>query len=514
MLSNKIVMKNSLISTIGHMCSMLLGFFAQRCFVHYLGLEVQGINAVICDMLNFLSLAELGVGSAIVFRMYKPIVENNTEMIASLMQMYRFFYRIIGLVVFIIGNLLLLFLPVFMKDQTTGMGYVRLAYYVQLISTTSTYFFSYKRSLLFADQKQYICKMVDIGANILFTLVRIVTLLLFHSYMLYLVLQLGQNLLSNGIITIYCNKKYPYIRTKKIKKYENTREIFVDTKDILFGKIAGYVYNATDNLVISSFDGLVSVGGLTNYKYVTNSVKNLISSMTDPIMASVGNYVQAKTVDDSYRMFQRYTFIRYVVANIVATGLFVCTGTFVGLFYGEEFLMSQTIPLLIVTELYIGIIYGPLGEFTSVLGYFAYEKYIHMAGAAINLITSIWLIQVVGIEGVMIGTCLSQAFFWVAKSILLFTKYFQSKEKLIQVWKRYLVYTFVVIIQAGGIFFFTQKVIGAAYTVPVFLLEVLLCILIPVIVMSVLFGRTEEYQYALGMVKGIAEKLWKKVKGA
>lgn len=512
MLSNKIVMKNSLISAIGHMCSMLLGFIAQRCFVHYLGLEIQGINSVISDMLNFLSLAELGVGSAIVFRMYRPIVENDQETIASLMQMYRFIYRIIGLVVFVIGNFLLFFLPVFMKDQTTGMGYVRLAYYVQLISTTSTYFFSYKRSLLFADQKQYIGKMVDITSNILFTFVRIITLVMFHNYMLYLVLQLGQNLLSNGIIAVYCDRKYPYIREKKIKKYENVKGVFIDTKDILFGKIAGYVYNATDNLIISAFEGLISVGGLTNYKYVTNAVKNLISSITEPIMASVGNYVQVKAEEDSYRMLKRYTFIRYMVANIVATGLYVCTGTFVGLFYGEQFLMSQEIPLLIVIEIYIGIIYGPLGEFTSVLGYFSYEKYIHIAGAAINLVTSILLVQVMGIQGVMVGTCISQLFFWIAKSVLLFTKYFKSKEKLTQMWFKYIAYSFVVIVQAGVIEYFVQSVVGAVYTIPVFLFEVFLCVSVPMVVMAALFGRTEEYRYALGIVKGILGKIVKKGK--
>ena len=510
MLSNKIVMKNSLISAVGHMCSMLLGFIAQRCFLHYLGLEIQGINSVISDMLNFLSLAELGVGSAIVFRMYKPIVENDQETIASLMHMYRFVYRIIGLVVFVIGNLLLFFLPVFMKDRTTGIGYVRMAYYVQLISTTSTYFFSYKRSLLFADQKQYIGKMVDIASNILFTFVRIITLVMFHNYILYLVLQLGQNLLSNGIIAVYCDRRYSYIRAKKIKKYENVKDVFIDTKDILFGKIAGYVYNATDNLIISAFEGLISVGGLTNYKYVTNAVKNLISSVTEPIMATVGNYVQVKAEEDSYRMLKRYTFIRYVVANIVATGLYVCTGTFVGLFYGEQFLMSQEIPLLIVTEIYIGIIYGPLGEFTSVLGYFSYEKYIHIAGAAINLVTSILLVQVMGVRGVMVGTCISQLFFWIAKSILLFIKYFKSKEKLIQMWLRYIVYSFVIIVQAWAIEYFVQSAIGAVYTIPVFLFEVFLCVFVPMVIMVILFGRTEEYRYALGIVKGILEKIVKR----
>lgn len=495
------------------MLSMLLGFVAQRCFLHYLGLEIQGVNGVISDMLNFLSLAELGVGSAIIYRLYKPIVDEDHGTVASLMNTYRFLYRLIGVVIFVIGNIMMFFLPVFMKEATVEMGFIRLAYYVQLISITSTYFFSYKRSLFFADQKQYICKIVDIIFNITFTVLRIITLVVSKNYILYLFLQLGQNMLSNVVISIYCDRKYAFLKSKNIRKYENVKGIFHDTKDILFGKIAAYIYSATDNLVISAFEGLISVGGLYNYRYVTNSVKNLITSMTEPIMASVGNYVQVREKEDAYRMLKRYLFIRYMVANIAATGLFVCTGTFVGLFFGEQYLMSQTIPMLIVIELYIGIVYGPLNEFTSVLGYFSYEKYIHIAGAAINLATSILLVQVMGVKGVMIGTCISQVFFWVAKSVLLFYKYFNSLKKFGEIWCKYLLYTLVTAGQSALLYGIAASLLKNTFTVAAFIFEALLCIAACLFFAFVFFGRTEEFHYAADIIKGYAGKVVKRRHG-
>ena len=136
-----------------------------------------------------------------------------------------------------------------------------------------------------------------------------------------------------------------------------------------------------------------------------------MSSMTDSIMATVGNFVHMKDEEEAFVMLKRYTFARYVVVNIAAAGLIVCTDTFVAVVYGEQYLMTGLIPLLIVVDIFISMIYGPLGEFDNVLGYFSYEKWIHLTGAVLNLASSILLAFKFGIVGVLLGTCLSQLFF-------------------------------------------------------------------------------------------------------
>lgn len=509
MLSSKIVVKNSAIGIIGHMVSMIFGFAIQKAFLYYLGLEILGVNGVITDTLGFLSLAELGVGGAITYRLYKPLVEKDEEKIASLMKLYSFLYNIIGLIVFAVGNILMLFLPFFMKDITVDLSFVRFAYYIQLITTASSYFFAYKRSLLYVDQKQYVCKIIDLCCNIVFCVFRLLALVFAKNYVLYLVLMLLQSVISNLIVSIYCDKAYPLLRMKNVKKYAEIKEIFKDTKEILLGKLAGYVYSTTDNLVISSILGVTNVGSMSNYKIVTNSVKNLMSSMTDSIMATVGNFVHMKNEEEAFVMLKRYTFARYVVVNIAAAGLLVCTDTFVALYYGEQYLLSGSIPLLIVVDIFISMIYGPLGEFDNVLGYFSYEKWIHLAGAILNLASSILLSFQLGIVGVLIGTCLSQMFFWVAKSILLCSKYFKSKKKWMILWGRYIAYVLVEIIEVVVIRYVCHTVFQNQYTIFSFLIQVSACIILPILIGSLFFGRTDEYKYFLGIVKKFIKKAGK-----
>ena len=510
MSSGKIVVKNSIIGTIAQIGSMIMGFYSQRLFLKYLGLEIQGINSVIGDMLGFLAFAELGVGTAITYRLYKPLVQKDTKELTALMQLYRFLYQIIGLVVFVFGLILMICLPLFINDADSDMAFIRIAYAIQLLTTASSYFFAYKRSLIFADQKQFICKIADIGNNIVFSLLRIISLLAYQNYYIYLVLQFLQSVTTNIILSHYCNRNYSYVKIKTKEKFSDIRGIFKDTKDLLIGKVAGYAYSSTDNLVISTFAGVISAGGFSVYRYVTNAAKNLVSGMTDSITATIGNYIQENDKEKSYWMFRKYSFIRYVVANIVATGLCICTDAFVGFVYGKEYLMSYTVLYLIVIDIFIGIVYGPIAEFTTVLGYFSYEKYINVAGAFINIGLSVLLVQFIGIEGVLIGTCVSQIFFWVSKSILLCQKYFLSEKKWRTIWKDYSEYVLLLVVQIVILHVIKERFWGGWYTFTAFILEGIICVGVSAIMISVCYFRTERYQYLLNIAKGIIGRVIKK----
>lgn len=503
MSSSKIVIKNSIIGTLAQICSLIISFFSQRYFLRNLGLEMQGVNSVIGDTLGFLAFAELGVGTAITYRLYKPLEHKDTKELASLMQVYRFLYHIIGAVVFAVGLVLMTLLPVFINDASIDMDFIRSAYLIQLLATASGYFFAYKRSLIFADQKQFVCKLVDIFTNIFFSVLRIISLIRYKNFHVYLMLQFVQTLTANMILGHYCNKNYSFLNTGVKEKFQDVKGLFKDTKDVLIGRIAGYVYSSTDNLVISTFSGIILTGGFSNYKLVTNSVKNLVSGMTDSITATIGNYVQSKDAEESYRMFRNYSFIRYVVGNIAATGLCICTDSFVGVAFGEEFVMQSAVIYLIVIDIFIGIVYGPLGEFTTVLGYFSIEKYINAAGACINLGISLLLVQFMGVEGVLIGTCISQAFFWIAKSILLFGKYFKSWEKLRRMWVSYIGYILLIVGQVAVLYILKQKLFAGQYTLLAFIVEGMLCVVVSILAISAVFFKTPQYQYFINILKGL-----------
>lgn len=500
MLSKRIVVKNSMISLITQFTSLILGFVTRSIFLKYLGLEIQGVNSVVGETLSFLSLAELGIGGAITYRLYKPLVEQDEDMIASLMRFYKVAYRIIAGVVFVAGLIMMVFLPVIIKDQTMDFSFIQQVYLIQLITSASSYFFADKRALLYADQKQYICKIIDLITNVVFSLLRIFVMVNYQSYILYLILQLVQSIISNVVAAMYCNAGFPYINKKDVKKYENVKEIFTDTKDILFGKIAGYIWSSTDSIVVSAFKGLVVTGGMSNYKYVTNAAKNVLHSITEPIAATIGNFLQVRDKEESFKMFKAYTFFRFVMINITATGLIICADTLVGLCFGEQYVMSRLVTVLIVTDIFIGVIYGPLGDMVNLLGYFSDDKKINFAGAAINIVSSIILVQLMGMPGVLVGTCLSQAFFWITKSILVCRKYFASTKKLAFLWKDYLTYTVIVAVQTILIEYFITGRWKGIYTVPVFIAEVAICIVIPGLIILVFFGGSTEFKYLLNIL--------------
>ncbi len=510
MSSSKIVIKNSMIGAIAQMVSMLIGFLTQRLFVRFLGLEIVGINSVIAETLGMLAFAELGVGTAITYRLYKPLVQKDEKELAILMRLYRNLYQTIGVIIFVLGCILMFLLPVFINDAQADMQFIYIAYIIQLISTASTYFFAYKRTLVYVDQKQFVCKLADISCNIIFSLIRIWLLIVYRNFHLYLCTQLAQSLTSNLIIAYYCNKHYPFVKTKTKEKYDDIKGMFCDVKNLLIGKVAGYVYSSTDNLVISTFSGIVLAGGFSNYKYVTNAVKNLVNGMTDSITATIGNYIQVNDVEKSYIMFRRYSFIRYCVANVAATGLCICTEAFVGFVFGKEYTLSYSILCLIVVDIFIGIVYGPIAEFTYVLGYFKEEKNINIAGAAINLSLSIILVQFIGVQGVLIGTCVSQIFFWVAKSILLCWKYFCSWKKLREMWVSYIGYVLLTTGQVWLLYVLMQRFLAGNYTVWAFLIEGICSVALSVTAVSICYFRTEQYQYLLNIVKGILRGLLRK----
>ncbi len=501
MLSKKLVVKNSLISMLTQFISMILGFITSRVFLHYLGLEIRGVNSVVGETLSFLSMAELGIGSAITYRLYKPLVEDDQDTVKSLMKVYQTAYRIIAIAVLLIGLVMMVFLRLIIKDQTMDFSFIRIVYLIQLVTSASTYCFAYKRSLIYTNQKQYICKVVDLSTNVIFSILRIWVMIQYRNYIAYLVLQLLQSVISNVIISGYCNRLYPYMKDKNVKPFEDVRSIFKDTKNILFGKMAAYIWSSTDNIVVTAFKGLVSAGGLTTYKFVVNAVRNILHSVTEPMTATIGNFLQVKDKNDCYKMLKTYIFFRYAMVNITATGLIVCLDSFVGLFYGDEYILNLIISILLVADIFIGVIYGPMAEMINLLGYFSQDKIINFVGAFVNLGTSIILVQLVGMKGVLIGTVISQVVFLIGKTVLIAQKYFYSKKYLRLFLIHYVEYTLVTACQVWGLIKLFRIIFPVQATVLIFLTMACSSVVIALLVMYILWGKTEEYHYMINLIK-------------
>lgn len=226
--------------------------------------------------------------------MYKPLAVNDTKQINGLMRFYKRAYYTIGTIILVVGSILMFFVQYLIKEQTQDIFFLRIIFFIQLLGTASTYFLAYKRTLLFADQKNYVASIIDTSVNIVMLLVRVVTIIICKSYIVYLALILFQNILANIIISVICNKIYPYLKNLNCVASIEKKSVFSNLKNLLIERVVGYIYYATDTIIISRFLGLTSAGLLSNYTLIVSTIQLFFNQMTSSVQAALGNLVNTE----------------------------------------------------------------------------------------------------------------------------------------------------------------------------------------------------------------------------
>ena len=300
---------SSTISMAAQVIYLLVNFVLRRFFIQYFGMEILGINGVLADVLNTLSLAELGIQSAITFRLYEPLAKGRMDEVNEIVTLFRKLYWLIGCFFIVAGFVCMPFLGLVVKDVQLSMGYIRIAFFLQLMVSASTYFLAYKRTLLYADQKQYLCSLVDIVCNIGFAAAKFGIIICTGNYFFYLMVQIIQNVISNLIVHVICKRQYQNLNERAEVSAELKKNLFSDVKNVFTSKLATYVYGSTDNLVISAFISTVSVGYLSSYKYITSCLMSIVYYMMIPIQPMIGNYLVDESVERSRTLFRNYDII-------------------------------------------------------------------------------------------------------------------------------------------------------------------------------------------------------------
>lgn len=415
----KAVIKNSSIGFISQVVTMIFTFVTRSLFIKCIGVELLGLNSTFSSVLTALSLAELGLQSAIIYNLYKPLHDNNVEEINAIMNILKLIYRGVG-IFFITATFLL---TPFLKFIVTGINITPIIYvyfWLQALASVCTYFLAYKRAILYADQKEYISKTVDLLFSVVFNLLQCVSLIRFKSYTAYLLLKVIQTYASNLVIHFYCSKYYRYLHKTALDK-SKLAKILRDVRDIFSSKIASFIYNSTDNLVISAFVSTVSVGFFVNYTTITTSLKTLTSSALSPIIPILGNHLlDEKEKYKREKIFALNTFVRYLITLVIVIPTGVLIDDFITWWVGEEMVLSEAIVILLCADFYIHLVHSASMDFINSAGLFKSDKYIEVLGAVCNIVVSLILVQYLGIEGVLVGTVVSQVVFWIGRSIIVY----------------------------------------------------------------------------------------------
>lgn len=494
--------KNSIVSVISQVFIILISFIGRTFFIKFLGSEYLGINGLFTDILSILSFAELGVGTAIIYSLYKPISDKDEKKISAYVNLYATTYRIIGFIILIIGIMIIPFLPYLIKDfeQYTTIN-IRLIYILFLLNSSMTYFYSYKRSLIVANQKKYIDSINRIVCLVFLNIVQIFILYITKNYILYLCIQILFSILENVSITIIANKLYPFINNYKKERLNNNekKELIKNVKSLVLHKIGSTLVSNTDNLLISAYIGLNIVGIYSNYSMIITAIKTVLNQMFASITASVGNLNVEENNEKSYNIFSLILFTNFWIVCIITTLIIAVLNDFIIIWLGEEYLLSLPILIAIVINFFLYEMRQTLFIYKNTYGLFQYDRYVPIIEAIINLVVSIVFLRIWGIMGIFIGTIISTltTCFWVEPYFLYKKKFNKNLMKYFKQYFMYVVITIVIIIITTGI----GNSIVPQHNIFLFILKAVICFIIPNLILIIIFHKTKELKYYINIIK-------------
>lgn len=405
-------MLNMMVGLGGHILNTMAAFACRMVFTRCLSTEYLGLSSLISNFLSILSLSELGIGSAIVYALYKPIAEDDQRKLASYMHSYRKAYRVIGMTVAGMGLVALPFLRLIIGDGYEIQESIYLIYGMSLLPNVLGYFFSYRVSLLIAYQRQYVVSGVSYILSITACLLQIVILLTTGRYIAYLAINLAASITNVIIIYAITKKEYPFLHEKDIDPLneEDRRSLFKNVKRITVYRLSGVLVNNTDNLVLTYFSGLNITGLASNYTLLANTLVSLVNQVFNSLTASVGNLNAVDTEDKQYAFFNSLNLANFWIFGWAAIGITFVSSDLISLLFGAEYVMTFNISLILAINVYMRGMQNAIWTFKNTKGLFRYGQYILLVTAALNIIGDIVLGKRYGVFGIYLATALARLF--------------------------------------------------------------------------------------------------------
>lgn len=485
----------------GYGINTIVGFICRILFVRILSADYLGISGLFTNILSMLSLAELGISSAITYALYKPIANDDKKKIAAIMQFYKKAYIVIGLLVGIVGIAILPFLNLIIHEPPAVKENIYMIYFLYLLGSVLSYFYSYKSSLLTAMQRNYIVIGYSYIITIMQNIIQIAVLALTHKYILYLVIQVIFGFLYNFSISYKADKDYPYInqKTTSLNK-EETRGIFKNIKALAVYKLSGVLVNSTDNIAITFFRGIKTVGFASNYTLFSSILNTLITQIFNSLTGSVGNLIASTNEDKQYKFFKVLNLANFWLYGWAAIGMAFVSGDLVHMLYGNQYVMDLKIPIILALNFYsIGMIHASY-TYKSAMGLFQYGQYILIFTGIINLALDIVLGRQFGTFGIFLATMIARLLTNLWYEPYAVYKYGLKKNPVLY-FIRQLVFSIILVI-IGLICWKLCSLCHFKIMVNI-IVKIITCSVVTNIMIIVCFWHSEEFKYFLNKITNI-----------
>ena len=497
---------NTSVAFVAQISAILMGFFTRVVFTRMLSEGYVGINGLFTDILNILSLSELGVGTAITYALYRPIAENDISKQQILMRMFRTFYRMTAGFVLVAGMCLIPFLDILMKDRP-DVDHLIIIYLLYLLNSFVSYLLIYKKILVDAHQMNYITVMYHNGFLVLQDICQIIVLLLTRNFILFLIVAVVCTMSGNICMSRKADRLFPYLKEpcKEQLLQEERRDIFKNVKAMLMHKIGNVVVNNTDNLLISSFVGVVTAGIYSNYYLIIGSVRQVLDQAMLGVAASVGNLGVTEEKEKVGQIFDRLFFVGYWLFGFAGVCLLELLNPFVELAFGERYLFRKEIVLILCINFCINGMRRAVLIFKESMGLFWYDRYKAVAEAVLNLVISVLLVTKFGVAGVFAGTFCSTVLtsVWVEPYVIY--KY-RLEKPVTEFFAKYAGYLGVMAVVWGITEYCCRFISGQVFLVLICRLGI--CLIVPNILLWLIYRRTVEWKELWNLLKRISGRVF------
>ncbi len=408
-----------------YVLSLFLAFFSRKIFLDCLGAEFIGLTGMLMNIMSFLSVAELGIGTSIVYFLYKPLQEDNHEKINEVMSMLAYLYRCIGGIIGICGILVSLFFPWWFGHLTTGLPLVYFAFFSFLTTTVSAYVFNYKQLLVSANQKQYLVNAYFQTIAIVQSITQILLAWYYRNLWLWIIVGLVFTIIGIIVFNIRIRQLYPWLDINLKKGRENLKhypEVLKKTRQIFVQKIKDFILYRSDEILVGMFVSVVQVAFYGNYTIITSKLNFLVNILSDGINAGVGNLVAEGNEKNIMKVFWELTAVRFLIVGIVVFGLLLFIQPFVSCWFGHQYRLSDLIMYLLTFNIFIYLSRGVVENYIAAHGLYS-DVWVAWTELGLNIAITLCLAPLYGIVGILLGKIISVFFiaiFW--KPYFLFSK--------------------------------------------------------------------------------------------
>lgn len=494
--------KNAMLASVSAILEQLISvasvFVYRTIFLSVLSKEYLGIEGLFTNILQLFSLAELGIGTTILYRMYKPFVEKNVNSISAHVRFYKNVYHGIALITALVGLALFPFIEsiVDASDVPSDVN-LKLVYALFVLQSVASYLFVYKQSIIQANQRAYLVSTFTTTLTVINVIIKVVVLMVTRKYELVLMASIVTTILINWVFSVWITHEYKEIFQNQTKlSKEEQEDIIKDTTGMMCHKVGFIVLTSTDNIVLSKMVSLAAVGIYTNYATITAAVSMLLTKMLNSFTPTIGNFIvnyEKEAVEDLYK---KLLFVNFWFTSFCTVCLYVLLNPFIEIWLDNTFTLDMFTVMVICAQFYIKSSQTMNEAFINAAGLFTRDRIRPLIESALNLVISIVLAKEIGIAGVFIGTCVSSLLtcFW-RQPYLLYKHVFKNRPT-------YLVINQMIWVVLTAIMCWGVQMLCAQLPVTIlgFILRLVICGIGINVLYLVLWHRSAAFKYFLGIL--------------